>query len=52
MKEGDMIEWRGVDKMQRGRLERDTDGALVCRLQGGKVLPLDCLLGSPSLKKI
>ena len=40
MKEGDIIEWRGLNKTIRGKVIRDKSGEFVCQLETGKIFPL------------
>lgn len=40
MKEGDIIEWRGVNKTYRGKVIRNESGEFVCQLDNGKTFPL------------
>ena len=47
MKEGDIIEWRGVNKTIRGKVIKDEKGDFVCQLDNGCIFSTQ---GSPSLK--
>ena len=40
MKEGDIIEWRGVNKTIRGKVIKDEKGDFVCQLDNGCIFPL------------
>ena len=40
MKEGDIIEWRGVNKTHLGKVIRHESGELVCQMEHGKNYPL------------
>ena len=54
MKEGDIIEWRGVNKTIRGRViksDTDSEGYLV-KLDNGCTFPLKALRRSRSAKLI
>lgn len=49
IKVGDILEWEGVVKPIRAEVA-EQDGDLVCRLDGGKVIPLKDVIHSKSLK--
>lgn len=54
MKEGDIIEWKGVNRIQRGKViksDTDSEGYLV-KLDNGCTFPLKALRGSRSAKLI
>ena len=54
MKEGDIIEWKGVNSIHRGRViksDTDTEGFLV-KLDNGCTFPLKALRRSRSAKLI
>lgn len=40
MKPGDIIEWRGVNRVHRGKVIKDEKGDFVCQLDNGKIFPL------------
>ena len=50
MKEGDIIEWRGVNKTIRGKVIKDEKGDFVCQLDNGRIFPLKDLRYSRSAK--
>ena len=50
MKEGDIIEWRGVNKTIRGKVIKDEKGDFVCQLDNGCIFPLKDLRHSRSAK--
>lgn len=60
MKTGDIIEWRGVNRVHRGmviinsnnNINSPYDVVNLCRLDNGKVFPLNDLLKSKSAKII
>ena len=54
MKEGDIIEWNGVNRIHRGKViksDTDTEGYLV-KLDNGCTFPLKALRRSRSAKLI
>lgn len=57
MKVGDIIEWRGVNRVHRGKviennISSSVDEAYLCQLDNGKVFPLNDLRFSKSAKLI
>ena len=52
MKEGDIIEWRGVNKTHRGKVIRKEAGDFVCQMDTGKTFPLKDLRYAKSAKLI
>lgn len=52
MKEGDIIEWRGVNKNHRGKVIRNESGEVVCQMDNGKTFPLKDLQFAKSAKLI
>lgn len=54
MKEGDIIEWRGVNRIHRGKLiKSDTSSeGFIVRLDNGKTFPLKDLRFAKSAKLI
>lgn len=50
MREGDIIEWRGVNVTQHGRVTRTEADELLVRMENGRTFPLDVLLGSKHIK--
>ena len=52
MKEGDIVEWRGVNKTIWGKVIRNESGEFVCQLETGKIFPLKDLRHSISAKLI
>lgn len=52
MKEGDIIEWRAVNKTIRGKVIRSESGEFVCQLDNGKTFPLKDLRLAKSAKLI
>ena len=52
MKEGDIIEWRGVNKTYRGKVIRDESGEFVCQMDNGKTFPFKDLRYAKSAKLI
>ena len=52
MKEGDIIEWRGVNKTYRGKVIRNESGQFVCQMETGKTFPLKDLRYAKSAKLI
>ena len=54
MKEGDIIEWRGVNKTIRGKvIKSDTSSeGLIVRLDNGKTFPLKDLRNGKSTRLI
>ena len=52
MKEGDIIEWRGLNKINRGKVIRNESGEIVCQLDNGKTFPLKDLQFAKSAKLI
>ena len=52
MKEGDIIEWRGVNKTYRGKVILNEAGEFVCQLVNGKTFPLKDLRFAKSAKLI
>ena len=52
MKEGDIIEWRGVNKTYGGKVIRDESGEFVCQLDNGKTFSLKDLRYAKSAKLI
>ena len=52
MKEGDIIEWRGVNKTIRGKVIKDEKGDFVCQLDNGCIFPLKDLRYAKSAKLI
>ena len=57
MKVGDIIEWRGVNRVHRGKVIKNNissseDEVYFCRLDNGKVFPLKDLRHSKSAKLI
>ena len=52
MKEGDIIEWRGVNKTIRGKVIKDEKGDFVCQLDNGCIFPLKDLRYTKSAKLI
>lgn len=49
--EGDIIEWRGVNKIHQGRVILK-DGEMFCMMENGKIFPLKDLRYSKSAKLI
>lgn len=49
MKEGDVLEWRTLNKTARGTLERDGED-LIVRTSPDHAFPLENLFGSRSIK--
>ena len=52
MKEGDIIEWKGVNKTNRGKVIRNESGEFVCQMDNGKTFPLKDLQFAKSAKLI
>lgn len=52
MKEGDIIEWRGLNKTHRGKVIRNESGEFVCQMETGKTFPLKDLRFAKSAKLI
>lgn len=57
MKVGDIIEWRGVNRVHRGKVIKNNissseDEVYLCLLDNGKVFPLKDLRHSKSAKLI
>ena len=52
MKEGDIIEWRGLNKNYRGKVIRNESGEFVCQLDNGKTFPLKDLRYGKSTRLI
>lgn len=52
MKDGDILEWRGVNRIHRGRVTQSEEGELRVLLADGHSFLLKDLLSSKSLKKI
>ena len=52
MKEGDIIEWRGLNKTHRGKVIRSESGEFVCQMETGKTFPLKDLQLAKSAKLI
>ena len=52
MKEGDIIEWRGVNKTIRGKVIKDEKGDFVFQLDNGKTFPLKDLRYGKSTRLI
>ena len=52
MKEGDIIEWKGVNKTIRGKVILGESGEFVCQLETGKIFPLKDLRFAKSAKLI
>ena len=52
MKEGDIIEWRGLNKTYQGKVIRNESGEFVCQLDNGKTFPLKDLQFAKSAKLI
>ena len=52
MKEGDIIEWRAVNKIHRGKVIRNESGEFVCQLDNGKTFSLKDLRFAKSAKLI
>ena len=52
MKEGDIIEWRGLNKTYRGMDLLHESGEFVCQLDNGKTFPLKDLRYAKSAKLI
>lgn len=52
MKEGDLIEWKGMNKTIRGTVVRNASGDFVCRLDDGKTFPLRDIRRAKSAKLI
>ena len=52
MKEGDIIEWRGLNKINRGKVIRNKSGEIVCQMDNGKTFPLKDLRFAKSAKLI
>ena len=52
MKEGDIMEWRGVNKTYRGKVLRDESGEFVCQMETGKTFPLKDLRYAKAAKLI
>ena len=52
MKEGDIHEWKGVNKTYRGKVIRNEFGEFVCQLDNGKTFPLKNLRFAKSAKLI
>lgn len=50
-KEGDIIEWRGVNKIHRGKVILK-DGEMLCMMENGLAFPLKDLRYSKSAKLI
>jgi len=50
MKIGDTIGWRGVNKDHHGIIEQNENGDLVVRMNDGRILPLEDLLGSKTFR--
>lgn len=50
-KEGDIIEWRGVNKIHQGKVILK-DGEMLCIMENGKAFPLKDLRFSRSAKLI
>ena len=46
MKEGDIIEWRGVNKTIRGKVIKDEKGDFVFQLDNGCIFPIKDLCHS------
>ena len=52
MKEGDIIEWRGANKIYRGKVIRNESREFVCQLDNGNTFPLNYLRFAKSAKLI
>ena len=52
MKEGDIIEWRGLNKTYRGKVIRNRSREFVCQMDNGKTFPLKDLQFAKSAKLI
>ena len=52
MKEGDIIEWKGVNKTHQGKVIRNESGEFVCQMESGKTFPLKDLRYAKSAKLI
>ncbi len=52
MKEGDIIEWRGANRIHWGKVIRGESGEFVCQLKTGKIFPLKDLRYAKSAKLI
>ena len=52
MKEGDIIEWRGLNKTYRGKVIRNESGEFVCQLDNRKTFSLKDLRFAKSAKLI
>lgn len=52
MKEGDVIEWRGLNKSYRGTLTRSEEGEWIVRLVNGKFFPFGDISASKSIHTI
>lgn len=52
MKAGDIVEWRGVNKVHRGVATESEDGRLYVRMDNGHSFSLDDLRHSKSVKVI
>ena len=51
MKEGDIIEWKGVNIYHRGTLTQTEEGRWIVRMDNGHSFPLDDLRNSKSLRE-
>ena len=52
MKERDIIEWRGANRIHRGKVIKDEKGDFVCQLDNGCIFPLKDLRYAKSAKLI
>ena len=52
MKEGDIIEWKGVNRTHRGKVILKESGEFVCQMETGKTFPLKDLRYAKSAKLI
>ena len=52
MKEGDIIEWRGLNKTYRGNVILNESGEFVCQLDNGKTFLLQDFRYAKSVKLI
>lgn len=50
MKKGDIVEWRGVDRVHRGRVTQSEDGETLVLMDNGHTFSLDDLRFSSSLR--
>ena len=52
MKPGDIIEWRGLNKVHQGVVEMDSQGEFIVRMANGRTFSLNDLRYSKTAKLI